>query len=437
MSSSLNACENDQQPIPEYPQQDASCAGELGNSQRDQNKDGQSSSQHPWRWTPHLADQFVHGTTRLTNNFCKRCQKIFDILTRVLLCWDETPPMWAAARFTPGLFRNRDSSKDLSSFLVSFGGICLTTTTDCGFCTFFAQTIRSTLQEAGMPQQKEVAVLLCTDNISKAEPQPDADDAHKATARWRKALSFGIYDAKLVAVLPPPGTVFLDNELDRMQLNHSSSVPTVRVIDTDNVATQFINSHRSDSTKSDISIGLPRLRPTFAHPSKFVTWLHACEQLHQKRCTKHRRQFKHSIRLLDTSRLLIETFDPDSVPRYFTLSYVWGTKNHLRLEKANLGEASSQGFSFSANFHPSVSDTIALTSGMKETYLWVDSLCIVQDSDSDKRAQIDQMDVIYANSSLTIVAAGNDQAGLAGITQPRADRNSSSHLPHKYLRHNK
>ena len=303
----------------------------------------------------------------------------------------------------------------------------MTVTTDCGFCTFFAQVIRSTLQEEGIPQRKEVAVLLNTDNISKAEPQPDADDAHKGTVRWRKALSFGIYGAKLVAVLPPPGTVFLSDEIERIQPGDdflASVEPTVRVIDTDNVATQLINSHRSDSTESDISIGLPRLRPTFAHPSRFVTWLHACEQLHQKKCTKYRRQFKHSIRLLDTSRLLIETFDPDSVPRYFTLSYVWGTKNYLRLEDANLGEASSQGFSFGADFHPSVSDTIALMKGMKETYLWVDSLCIVQNSDSDKRAQIDQMDAIYANSYLTIVAAGNDQGGLAGITQPRAEIDS-------------
>lgn len=75
--------------------------------------------------------------------------------------------------------------------------------------------------------------------------------------------------------------------------------------------------------------------------------------------------------------------------RYFTLRHVWGTKNYLRLEKASLEEASSQDFSFGANFHPSVSDTITLMNGMKETYLWVDSLCIVQDSDSNMRAQID------------------------------------------------
>ena len=286
MSSSLNAYENDQQPMSDCSQRDASYAGQVGNAQRDPNKDGQSSSQHPCRWTAHSAGQIVYGTTRLTNDFCKRCQTILDILTRVLLCWDKTPPMWAAVPVARRASRNRDSSS-LGPFLVSLGGICLTITTDCEFCTFFAQIIRSTLQEEGIPQRKEVAVLLCMEDISKAEPQPDADDAHKGTARWRKALKFAIYDPKFVAVLPPLGTVFLSDELERTPLSDyflASVEPTVRVIDTDSVATQLINSHRSDSTKSDISIGLPRLRPTFADPSGFVSWLHACEERHQKRC---------------------------------------------------------------------------------------------------------------------------------------------------------
>lgn len=291
MSNCLNACENDQRPI--HSQPDAPCAGELGNAQCDQVKDSQPSSQHPWRWTAQTADQTVYGTTTLANNFCERCQNIFDILTRVLLCWDEIPPMWAAARFTlVNSWKSR--SPKLHSFYVSFGGICLTMTTDCRFCTFFAQIIRSTLQREGIDQQKEIVILINMANISKAEPQPDADDAHKGTTRWRKALGFGIYDAKCAAVLPPPGTVFLRDEFEKNPIYINdyflvSVESAVRIIDTDDVATQQINSHRTDSTESHISIGLPRLRPAFADPNRFVTWLQACEQLHGKRCTEYRR----------------------------------------------------------------------------------------------------------------------------------------------------
>ena len=131
--------------------------------------------------------------------------------------------------------------------------------------------------------------------------------------RWRKAPGLGIFDAKCAAVLPPPGTAILRDELGKTPLDEHLLVsvePTVRNIDTGDVTTQHVNSHRMDSTDSNVSIGLPRLRPTFADPSRLFTWLQDCQHLHRTRCTKYWRQFKHSLRLVDTSRLRIETFRP-------------------------------------------------------------------------------------------------------------------------------
>jgi hypothetical protein len=215
MSNSLNASEDDLRLIMEHFQQDMSCAGELGSTQCNQNKDDQPYSQHPWHWTVQTPDQIVYGTIQFTNNFCKQCQNMFHILTDILLCWDEVPPMWATARFATESSR-RAGLPILYAFLVSFGDICLTTTTDCRFCTFFAQLICSTLQGEGITHQTNVAVLLGTDNIGKAEPKPDADDVHNGTSRWRKALGLGIYDARFGELLPLPGTVFLSDELEKI-----------------------------------------------------------------------------------------------------------------------------------------------------------------------------------------------------------------------------
>lgn len=214
-------------------------------------------------------------------------------------------------------------------------------TTNCGFYTFFAQIFRSTLHRERIPQRKEVAVLLNMYNISKAEPRLDAHDTRKGMTRRRKALGFGIFDAKCAATLPPPGTAFLRDELETNPLDEHLLVsvePTLRLIDTDDVATQHVKSHRMDGLDPHVSNGLPRLRPAFADPSRFVTWLHDCQRLHRKTCTKYWTQFKHSLRLVNTSRLRIETFDPDSVPGYYTLSYVWDTQKTFAWKRRTLGK---------------------------------------------------------------------------------------------------
>jgi hypothetical protein len=56
-------------------------------------------------------------------------------------------------------------------------------------------------------------------------------------------------------------------------------------------------------------------------------------------------------------------------------------------------------------------------------FLWVDALCIVQDDDSLKRHLINNMDAVYGNSVLVIVAAsgGHANAGLQGWNQDEPD----------------
>ena len=70
-----------------------------------------------------------------------------------------------------------------------------------------------------------------------------------------------------------------------------------------------------------------------------------------------------------------------------------------------------------------VRHAIALNRLLGETYLWVDRLCIVQDDESTKSAQINSMASIYADSYLTIVAAQGDDAdaglhGVSSVTPP-------------------
>ncbi|KIJ55253.1 hypothetical protein M422DRAFT_219839 [Sphaerobolus stellatus SS14] len=53
----------------------------------------------------------------------------------------------------------------------------------------------------------------------------------------------------------------------------------------------------------------------------------------------------------------------------------------------------------------SIKDAIKCTHGLKLRYLWIDSLCILQDSEEDKDSEIPRMCDIYHNAYVTIIAA--------------------------------
>ncbi|KUJ09378.1 HET-domain-containing protein, partial [Mollisia scopiformis] len=64
-----------------------------------------------------------------------------------------------------------------------------------------------------------------------------------------------------------------------------------------------------------------------------------------------------------------------------------------------------------------IEDSIFVTSSLGIQYLWVDRYCINQQDAADKHEQISNMDVIYANATITIIAAaGSDpDYGLPGV----------------------
>ena len=72
-----------------------------------------------------------------------------------------------------------------------------------------------------------------------------------------------------------------------------------------------------------------------------------------------------------------------------------------------------------------IRDVMEVVQGLKKRYLWVDSLCIVQDGPVSNSSQIAAMDVIYSLASFTIIAASSEDAdgGLPG--SPRTPRKIS------------
>jgi hypothetical protein len=86
------------------------------------------------------------------------------------------------------------------------------------------------------------------------------------------------------------------------------------------------------------------------------------------------------------------------------LSYCWGKSQALRTTKATQLAYSTTGIP-RKNIPKTFCDIFRLAQMLKVRYVWIDSLCIVQDDPQDWTIQAAKMSEIYGKSYLTISAA--------------------------------
>jgi hypothetical protein len=114
----------------------------------------------------------------------------------------------------------------------------------------------------------------------------------------------------------------------------------------------------------------------------------------------------------DQWKLHFSSEDKPISPNYITLSYRWGSKPCLKLIRSNMhqlrrGQPISQ---LPLTFR----DAIFVARRFSIQYLWIDSICIVQDSAEDWEQEAGMMRDVYANSALSIsaIASINPDSGL-------------------------
>lgn len=88
---------------------------------------------------------------------------------------------------------------------------------------------------------------------------------------------------------------------------------------------------------------------------------------------------------------------------YIALSYCWGKGQSLTLTSENL-EVMKLGLMVSS-LPQTLQDAIAVTRTLGQQYLWVDALCIIQNSPSDWEVESSRMASVYRDAYLTIAAA--------------------------------
>lgn len=92
---------------------------------------------------------------------------------------------------------------------------------------------------------------------------------------------------------------------------------------------------------------------------------------------------------------------------YAALSYCWGTCSQRKTTKSTLREHLA---GIEVSMLPvTIQDAIKLCQALEIPYLWVDSLCIIQDDAQDWFHEAAEMAAVYGRSALTITTPNNSQ----------------------------
>ena len=138
-----------------------------------------------------------------------------------------------------------------------------------------------------------------------------------------------------------------------------------------------------------------------------------CQLNHRERC-RQPDSVPLPTRVIEIGSESIKLIDTEGrFSKYSALSHCWGSRSGpLKTLSSNIDDH-KKGIDIPA-MSKIVRDAIEVCRILSITYLWVDSLCIIQDDSSDWTTESANMAAIYANASLTISAtsAAEEEAGI-------------------------
>lgn len=105
---------------------------------------------------------------------------------------------------------------------------------------------------------------------------------------------------------------------------------------------------------------------------------------------------------------------------FVALSHCWGTSHRLMLTRETFDKV--KGGIALADLPQTFRDAVKITKKLGLRYLWIDSLCILQDDDEDWEREASRMADVYAKSYITIAASASrdDSSGIFPTWQARS-----------------
>ncbi|KAF5686355.1 hypothetical protein FCIRC_2911 [Fusarium circinatum] len=281
-----------------------------------------------------------------------------------------------------------------------------TTSSGCHLCIIIAHAFDEESKELFQSLGSDEVVRLCF-KYRTVERDPSGKlgwDERTSMAITDIALGIDLPDEFWLAVRSDKGSALSDVSFD-LRLRPLQETDTSHVIKT------IPGKHASTMNDQNLQLTLKWIKGcNRSHP--------ICKEFRPQQPNWRPTRLIHIGSKAQQPRLVIQS---KAVP-YIALSYCWGTENTVTLTEATL--IPFQNEIPLATLPTTIRDAIATTRDLGYKYLWVDALCIIQDSKPDWIKESSQMGSIYGSAALTLAAAGASsvKASIFSRRDPRAVR---------------
>ncbi|KAK1751163.1 heterokaryon incompatibility protein-domain-containing protein [Echria macrotheca] len=257
------------------------------------------------------------------------------------------------------------------------------------------------------------------------------EDAKPKEIPWRRSwrLSKRHFEKVICLAQQPGSSLVLFKVVLYDDIADKSSIHTLTIRD----ATSRIELYRDNSTSSNSSspVLCPAIGPA-AHVETTPTleravalaqrWMSLCDATHPKCAPASSGLPKRLVDVRDGVKLVDTLVDEHVFPEepYATLSHCWGGRRAAQILPKTTHDTlyqHRQGIDW-ASLPQLFKDVVLLTRALGFRYIWIDSLCIIQDDQEDWMVESTKMADVYQNAILNIAATSMRNAS-ASLFQPR------------------
>ncbi|KAH8666054.1 heterokaryon incompatibility protein-domain-containing protein [Tricladium varicosporioides] len=180
---------------------------------------------------------------------------------------------------------------------------------------------------------------------------------------------------------------------------------------------------------------LQEVHPSPTSPACFRNisdWIVNCVNNHDL-CNQQMSTAAMPFRLIDVRKQqpVLVSDQPIGLARYIALSYCWGNGTVMTTTTTTL-QARCRGIAM-YSLPKTLQDAVSITRRLRIDYLWIDSLCILQDSSEDWQREAPKMGEYYRNAFLTLSALDSPDAN-SGMLHMRKNAPSVHLDGNLYLR---